>query len=131
MYQHPGKRPVYINLAAFRFPLNAYVSILHRITGVLLSLGIMAGLIWLNWAILRPESFTESLALLQHPISKILISGFLVSLWFHWLSGLRHLLIEHNVWDTLKILDRSRLTAKIMLIIFALGALWILLEVWV
>lgn len=130
MYQHPGKRPVYINLAAFKFPLPAYVSILHRITGVLLSLGLLLGLVWLNWAVFHPESFQASLALLAHPLSKLIISGFLLSLWFHWLSGLRHLLIEHNVWNTLADLSRSRLTAKIMLLIFAVGAVWILLEVW-
>lgn len=130
MYHHPGKRPVYINLAAFRFPLNAYISILHRITGVFLVIGIVLGLIWLNVAILNPAEFTDNLAVFEHPFIKFIVSGVLLSLLFHWLSGVRHLLVEHDCMQILSVPSRGKVSAQMMLVLFALGSILVLWGVW-
>ncbi|MBN2647227.1 MAG: succinate dehydrogenase, cytochrome b556 subunit [Thiotrichales bacterium] len=88
--EKPQYRP--INLLAFRFPLNAWLSILHRITGGLLLLCLiayllLANLIWLNQEIRLSALHNHWLLLSLHTL-------FWSSLMFHWLSGVRHLLAE-------------------------------------
>lgn len=131
MYPRHDNRPVYLNLLKFHFPLNAIISILHRITGVLLVLFLLLGLIWLHSIILQPETYAENRQVWTHPLGRLMLSLGSISLWFHWLSGVRHLLIEHNIGGLLSHLERSRLSGKIMLFIFVIGTLWLLWEIWI
>ena len=50
-------RPVNLNLLAFSFPLAAIVSITHRITGVVLFVGLAFALYALDLALASPEEF--------------------------------------------------------------------------
>lgn len=121
MYHHPGNRPVNLNLAAFRFPLNAYLSILHRITGVLMVIGLIVGLWWLNELILFPENFSQNLALSHTLLGELLLFGWLSSLWFHWLAGGKHLLAEHDFLGISSCLNKSTNASKVALVLFAIG----------
>jgi len=85
------KRPFYLNLLQIWLPVGGYVSILHRASGVLLSLAIPA-LLWL-WSL--SLSSVEGFALVQGMLrgGPGLVLG-LVLLWaflHHLLAGLRHL----------------------------------------
>lgn len=130
MYPRHDNRPVYLNLFKFHFPLNAILSILHRITGVLLVLSFVLGLVWLHGMILQPELYVENRQILTHPIGQLVLTLGGLSLWFHWLSGLRHLAMEHNLGGLLSHLERSRLSGQVMLLIFVIGSLWLLWEIW-
>lgn len=130
MYPRPDKRPVYLNLFQFRFPLNAIVSISHRISGVLLVLGFAVLLLWLNLLVFSSEPYAQKMAMWSHPLAKVFLSVFLMSLWFHWLSGARHLLMEHDVWGWLSDLRKSTASAQVMLWVFALGCAVIVWQVW-
>lgn len=131
MYPRHDNRPVYLSLLKFHFPLNAVISILHRITGVLLVISLLLGLIWLHSVILQPETYAENRQVWTHPLGQLMLSLGGISLWFHWLSGVRHLLIEHNIGGLLSSLERSRLSGKMMLFIFVIGTLWLLWEIWI
>lgn len=93
MYQHPGNRPRFLSLTEFRFPLNAKLSAMHRISGVLLSLCLLGFLALAHLIVLHPD--VEFADIRYHWISLLIASTFWVLLSFHWLSGLRHLLAEH------------------------------------
>lgn len=121
MYQHPGNRPVNLDLRSFRFPLNAYISILHRITGVMLIMGFLVGLVWLNWLILTPEDFEDAIGYFDGFIGQLFLFGLLGSLWYHWLAGLRHLLIEHNFFHLMDDLNKATASAKLLLGLFVVG----------
>lgn len=129
MYQHPGSRPVNLDIRAFRFPLNAYLSILHRITGVLLVLVLSAGLIWFNCLILWPQDFALTVAWMDTWLGQLLLFSLCSALWFHWLAGLRHLLLEHDVWQMQSKPTRSKASAKVLLALFILGVAVYLLKV--
>ena len=130
MYRHPGNRPINLNLKAFQFPLNAYVSILHRVTGALLIVSLILGLLWINVWILNPQDFQSNNQWFDGVFGQLFLWGLLSSLWYHWLAGARHLLIEHNFMGSLDSLALSTLTAKWMLIVFALGELVVIWGMW-
>lgn len=130
MYPRHDNRPVYLNLFKFHFPLNAIISILHRITGVLLLLSLLLGLIWLHNLILHPGSYVQNRDLLSQPLGQLVLSLGGASLWFHWLSGVRHLAIEHNIGGLLTHLERSQLSGRIMILGFVIGAVGLLWEIW-
>jgi len=93
MYSHPDNRPRFLNLTAFKFPLNALLSGAHRISGLGLLVSLLGYLVLTNLIL-----FDASVTLLDiraHPLLLTLHSLFWISLSFHWLTGLRHLLAEH------------------------------------
>lgn len=130
MYQHPGNRPVNLDLRRFRFPLNAYVSILHRITGVILIMGFLMGLFWLNRLVLFPGQFAEIIQCFDGVVGQLFLFGLIGSLWYHWLAGFRHLVIEHNFFNLLNDYQKSTASAKWMLILFVAGLVMLAGGMW-
>lgn len=120
-------RPVNLELSTIKFPVTAIVSILHRISGVILLGGVLV-LMWMLDASLASEESFESLSnLLAHPIAQFIIWGVLAALAYHLLAGIRHLVMDMNVGEGL---EAGRWTARLVLagsvlLIIAAGV-WIL-----
>ncbi|OGI62307.1 MAG: succinate dehydrogenase, cytochrome b556 subunit [Candidatus Muproteobacteria bacterium RBG_16_60_9] len=95
--QHSVKRPVYLNLFLIRLPIGGVVSILHRITGLLLAL-LMPFFLWaLQASIESSVRFGEIKALLHTGLGRAAV---LLMLWIliqHFYSGIRHLLIDVDI----------------------------------
>jgi len=128
MSTHTHKpRPVYLSLTEFRFPLPAIASIIHRITGVLLFLGI-GYLLWLlDLALESAEGFAAAGALLDRPFPKLVLWGVLVLVAYHLVAGIKHLLLDFHLGDTIEaaVLGAYVTFAATALIAVALGAwLW-------
>ena len=93
---HPGvrPRPLSPHLQIYRWTPTMATSIVHRATGVALTIG-MAGLAWWLMALATgPEAYDTFTRLAFNPLGAIIIFGFVWSLSYHLLSGIRHL-----VWD--------------------------------
>lgn len=131
MYHHPGHKPVYLNLREFRFPLNAILSILHRISGVVVVLMLIVGLVWLNLLLLDANHYVNILAWLSHPLAKVLLLAGGLSLSFHWLTGVRHLLMEYNVWQMQTRLERAKQSGQLLLVIFGLWSAFLIWRIFV
>jgi len=90
-------RPVYLNLLTIKLPLAGFVSILHRITGLILFLFIPFAL-WILYHSLHSETDFVFLTLnLKKPFFKILLWIGLSALGYHLLAGLRHLLADLHI----------------------------------
>jgi len=90
-------RPVYLNLLRIRQPVGAVVSILHRISGLLLALA-LPGLFYLFQQSLQSEEGYQGVRQLFGGI--VGQAALLVTVWLgveHLLSGLRHLLLDIDV----------------------------------
>jgi succinate dehydrogenase / fumarate reductase cytochrome b subunit len=89
------RRPVYLDLPKIRLPVPGIVSILHRISGVLLFLvGIPLLLAGVGMSLASPESFAQLRGALAHPLSKLVL---LVLAWgyiHHFCAGIRFLLLD-------------------------------------
>lgn len=120
------QRPVYLNLAQYRFPPMAIVSICHRISGVLLFLFLPLLLYILHHAIRSEDSYAGLILCLQSPGMKFLVWVMLSALWFHLVAGIRHLLMDLGIGESLK---GGRISAYAVFVIVAL--LMIVMGVWV
>jgi succinate dehydrogenase / fumarate reductase cytochrome b subunit len=87
-------RPVNLNLFTIRFPVTAIISILHRLSGVIMFLFIGLLLYALNQSLKSPDSFGQLQVLLTYPLSRFIIWVFLSSLLLHIFAGLRHIVMD-------------------------------------
>ncbi|MFA5958898.1 MAG: succinate dehydrogenase, cytochrome b556 subunit [Tatlockia sp.] len=88
------KRPINLNLATIQFPVMAIVSILHRISGLILFLLFPWILYLASQSLTNADSFLQTHDLLQHPLSKLLSWAFGSALIYHLLAGIRHLIMD-------------------------------------
>lgn len=95
-------RPVHLNIFKINFPLTAIVSITHRITGVALFVGIAFALYALQIALTGEAGFAEAASLVQQPLAKFVLMALLFVLTFHVVAGIKHLLLDFHVGDSLR-----------------------------
>lgn len=111
------KRPIYLDVTKYKFPNTAIVSILHRISGVILFLYIPF-LIWaLDLSLSSGEHFQKLLSNLDSVLMKFLMFILLASLIFHLVAGIRHLLMDMGIGETHR---GGRMGANLVFIISAL-----------
>jgi succinate dehydrogenase / fumarate reductase cytochrome b subunit len=90
-------RPVFLELWRIRLPLPGVVSILHRVSGVLMVLTIPVGAVLLHQALSGPEGFTASAEFLAHPLVRIALLVLLWGLLHHLFAGIRYLLLDLGI----------------------------------
>jgi succinate dehydrogenase / fumarate reductase cytochrome b subunit len=70
-------------------------SILHRASGVALSIGGLAILTWWLWAIANgPEAYASFTSAATHPVGMVVLVGLTWSFFQHLLTGIRHLITD-------------------------------------
>ena len=120
------ERPVNLDLGAFRWPVTAIASILHRISGILLFVGV-GFLIWgLGASLESQESFESVKECLSGVLPKLILWGILAGLIYHFIAGCKHLLMDIGIGETL---EGGRLGARIVLglsvVLIVLAGVWI------
>ena len=91
------KKPVFLNLVKIKLPITGWVSIAHRISGLLLFSAI-PGLVYLLGLSLASEAGYEEVASLVHSFPlRVLISLLIWALFYHLLAGVSFLLIDLDV----------------------------------
>ena len=89
-----NNRPLSPHLDIYQYQITWTVSIMHRITGEAMTLGLILIVAWLVAAAFSPELFSLIDGVLRSWIGMIIIFGSLWAFWFHFLNGIRHLF-----WD--------------------------------
>jgi succinate dehydrogenase / fumarate reductase cytochrome b subunit len=116
------QRPLSPHLQVYRLPLAARLSIMHRGTGVFLSLGAFVLAAWLIAVASGQEEYDQFLRCAGSLPGRLLLLALLASFVFHRLTGIRHLL-----WDSLWGLENPRVDATnwivVVLTIVITGAL--------
>lgn len=120
------KRPVNLHISFAALPITAYVSILHRASGVFLFAGV-AFLLWMLDASLdSQEGFNSIRDLAANPICQGILWVVLAALAYHTTMGIRHLIMDFGIGESLK---GGKASAKLALVIAI--ALIVLAGVWV
>jgi len=121
-------RPVNLSLATvievnLKSPV-AVASILHRLSGILLFFVVPGLLALLNCSLASPESFAEVQTLLSGTVAKLVLFVALAGLAYHFLAGIKHLVMDWGVGETL---EGGRAFAKAMLVTaaFAIAAIFV------
>lgn len=78
----------------YRWQYTNTLSILHRITGILLSLSFFAMVYWLVAVAGGPERYAAALECFGSPLVKLVLFGALLSFCYHLLNGVRHLFFD-------------------------------------
>jgi succinate dehydrogenase / fumarate reductase, cytochrome b subunit len=108
------KRPVYLNLLRIRLPVTGVVSILHRASGVLMVLLLPPLLYLLDLSLRDPDVFDSCRAAVGGWFGRILVLGVLWLFVQHFFSGIRHLLLDLDIWIERR---QSRATAWITFVV--------------
>ncbi len=90
-------RPVALNLFRIRFPVPAVVSILHRLSGLLLFLGIPVAVYLMELSLVDARGFARVQGLLATPALRLFGLSVAWAFSHHLLAGLRYLLIDLGI----------------------------------
>lgn len=108
------ERPVNLSLTKFSFPIMAIASITHRITGVLLFVGI-AYLLWLlSLALDSAEGFNQAAQTLSAPLPKLVMLAIMAALLFHIFAGVKHMFMDFHLGDSL---EAARLGSQLVFVL--------------
>ena len=94
-----SKRPVNLDLGTIRLPITSYVSILHRVSGVVLFFAVALFLWMLESSLASEQRFNDLGALLRNPVCQFIIWGSLAALAYHAVAGIRHLIMDFGVGE--------------------------------
>jgi succinate dehydrogenase / fumarate reductase cytochrome b subunit len=97
------ERPLSPHLSVYKFKYTLLTSILNRITGLALSLGLLLLAYWLTAVSRGAKAYQEAWPLLAHCVTKIVYAGLLVAFCYHLVAGVRHL-----VWDTAHGMEKAQ-----------------------
>jgi succinate dehydrogenase / fumarate reductase cytochrome b subunit len=99
-----SERPLSPHLQIYRLPITAILSISHRITGLLLSAGVVLWVVFLMAVAQGAAQYAWAQAVLDSIPGRLLLWAWIYALFFHLCHGVRHL-----VWDTVHGLERDTL----------------------
>lgn len=96
------KRPINLNPLSIRLPLSAWISISHRLSGILVFL--LIPLVLWGWqrSLASPEGLNQAKDLIVSSLGKFVVWIGLAGILFHLCAGCRHLLMDWRVGDSLK-----------------------------
>ncbi|MBA2653338.1 MAG: succinate dehydrogenase, cytochrome b556 subunit [Tatlockia sp.] len=101
------KRPINLDLATMKFPPMAIASILHRISGLIMFLGLPLILYFLSRSLASGGSFELLHQSLAGPLHKVFLWVFSAALIYHLLAGIRHMIMDLGYGESLSAGRRS------------------------
>jgi len=119
-------RPLSPHMTIYRWPITMTLSILHRMTGVALSLGLVALVVWLSAIASDASSFAVIQTMMHSLIGQLMLLGWSFAFFLHLSNGVRHL-----VWDTGRGFEKRQADVSAWLVIVAAivmtAAYWLLM----
>jgi len=120
------KRPVNLDLGSMKYPVTALTSILHRLSGILLFLCLFVMLYALGKSLSSEEGFNEIKGMLLSPLGKLITWVLYSALIYHLVAGVRHLIMDMGVGETLQGGKRGSVIVIIVsTLLIAAGAIWL------
>ncbi len=120
-------RPKNLNLLTIRLPINAIVSIMHRMSGMALFMVLPLLLFALNASMQSQQSYVELSLMLKHWLLKLLLIALSWAFFHHFYAGLRHLAMDVH-WMTS--LQKARLSSRLVLGLVALSVTAFAVKIW-
>jgi succinate dehydrogenase / fumarate reductase, cytochrome b subunit len=111
----------------YRWQYTNTLSILHRITGVLLSVGFFILVYWLAAAAAGPDRYARAIDCLGAPLAQAALFGVLASFCYHLLNGVRHLFFDAGVGFERATAKRSARVVSVAAVVLAIVA-WVALR---
>jgi succinate dehydrogenase / fumarate reductase, cytochrome b subunit len=116
-------RPLSPHVGIYRWQIGNSLSILHRITGVFLAVGLVALGYWLVSLAGGEESYAGAAKLFAGPLGLLFLMGWSFAFLYHLLNGVRHLF-----WDVGRGFERTQRHASGWFVF--LGSIALTLGLW-
>ena len=111
----------------FNLSLVPMVSITHRVSGMVLFAGVAFALFLLDKAMASKQGFDYARNLLEQSAPKVLMLLLLATLMFHIFVGLKHLLLDLHIGDTVA---ASRLGSRLVVLLTLGSVIMLYLRLW-
>jgi len=121
------KRPVNLDISTISMPVTAIVSILHRVTGIILFVGLAFLFYAFDLSLESQEGFDQVVNALQtNFLVKFVIWGVVSALMYHFVAGVKHLFMDMGYFEELES-GRSAAIANIVIaaVLIVLAGVWI------
>ena len=119
------ERPLSPHLSIYRWPVTMTLSILHRATGVAMSVGLVVLATWLVSAASGVDDYDQFVTLMSTLAGRLLLIGWSFAFFFHLANGIRHL-----VWDTGRGFEKRQANASAWFVLVTAAAatalLWVI-----
>lgn len=87
-------RPLSPHISIYRWPITMVLSIMHRISGIAMSVGLIVLVAWLYDAASGPAAYAVFSTVMGSAFGKFLLVAWSLAFFYHLSNGLRHLF-----WD--------------------------------
>lgn len=114
-------RPLSPHLQIYRWPVTMAASIAHRVTGLGLAVGTLLVTWWLVAAASGTDSYDFFSAAARSPAGQLVLFGFVWSLAFHLLNGVRHLAWDLGAGFELRTANRTGIAAVVLSFVLAVA----------
>jgi succinate dehydrogenase / fumarate reductase cytochrome b subunit len=121
------RRPKNLNLLTIRLPINAVISIMHRMSGVILFLIQPILLLALMVSLSGSDGYIAITELMQHWALKLMLIALSWAFFHHFYAGLRHLAMDIH-WMTS--LHKARLSSRLVLCMVVVSVLIFSIVIW-
>jgi succinate dehydrogenase / fumarate reductase cytochrome b subunit len=120
------ERPLSPHLSVYKMTrYTLATSIFNRITGLILSFGLILLVYWLMAVASGTRAYENAHEILSAGIFKLVYAGLLVAFCYHLVAGMRHL-----VWDTGRGLERAQSKRSAAIVVTVSIALMLALGYW-
>lgn len=121
------KRPKHLALHLIKLPLPGIVSILHRVSGLLLFCALPLLLLMLQYSLRSIETYTQLTEVLRLPLIKLMLIGLMWAFLHHFCAGLRYLAVDlHRVRD----LAQARSSSKVVMVVSLALTVYLGVKLW-
>jgi succinate dehydrogenase / fumarate reductase, cytochrome b subunit len=120
--QKVASRPLSPFLTIYHWPVTMATSIVHRMTGVALAGGTLIVAWWLIAAASGPEAFDTFNQTIATPIGQVILFGFVWSLAYHLVNGIRHLAWDFGYGFKVPTANKSGILVFVLSLVLAGGA---------
>ena len=123
------ERPVNLSLPGLfaTMPVTAVASIVHRISGVVLFVGVLYLCYLLDLGLGDQAGFARAAEAVASPAGKLATWAILAALGYHLVAGVKHLLLDFHVGDTLA---GARFASWVSIVLAVLAAAAAALWLW-
>ena len=113
-------RPLAPHVGIYRWQLTSVLSILHRVSGMVLGVGTLLLTWWLIAAVEGPEAFARMQGIMSSWLGRLVLLAFSLALFYHLCNGIRHLFWDFGYGFELRTVYRSGRTVVAATVVLTL-----------
>jgi succinate dehydrogenase / fumarate reductase cytochrome b subunit len=118
-------RPLSPHIQVYKMPFSAMLSILHRITGLVLTAGAFILVTWLYSLAFLPDTSAKLYQIFSSTIGRLILIGFTFAFFYHFCNGIRHLFWDIGKGYEIKSVNRTGIIAVLAAILLT-ALVWFL-----